>query len=190
MLLAFASIAALGSVAHADDSITATATPAADADAGHTYVSVGANTGFVAQYLVLGGQVEVGHQLAHSPVSLHAVVATGEADELLSSGNGLFEQLRAGADVRGCINGALCAFAGTDVGYQHVRWTGDEGTWLLDEGSNTMTVTKDDSRLVGIGRVGLDIGGSHLRWRPGIEVALDRDGINNAEITQSIAYRW
>ena len=193
LLIAFASLAVLGSVAHADDSITEGFDAAAARDtAAHTYVSTGANAGLVNQFIALGGQLEVGRQLANSPVSLHAAFATGEADELFSTGNGQFQQVRVGADLRGCnSNGVLCAFLGTDVGFQHTRWVGDEGTWLVDEGGgDTMTVTKDSSRMIGVGRIGLDIGGKHLRWRPGIEAVLDGSGINNGEITQSIAYRW
>ena len=187
-IIAFASLVALGSVAHADDSITASA----DApDARGTYVSAGANAGIVDTYLALGGQVELGRLVGDSPVSLHASFATGAADELFSTGSGQFQQVRAGADLRGCnANGMLCVFLGTDVGFEHVQWTGDEGTWLVDAGNDTMTVTKEDSRVIGVGRVGLDVGGKHLRWRPGIEAVVDGTGVNNAEITQSIAYRF
>jgi hypothetical protein len=191
-LLALASVLALGSVAHADDSITASAD--APASAATTYVAVGANAGVVDQYLALGGQIEVGRQLPHSPVSLHAAFATGEADELFSTGSGAFQQVRLGADLRGCTaSGVLCAFLGTDLGYQHTHWEGEEGSFFAidDTGSSdTMSVVKDDSRVVGFGRVGLDLGGKHLRWRPGIEVAVDGTGVNNAEITQSVAFRF
>jgi hypothetical protein len=182
-ILAFASLMALGSVAHADDSIRASA---AAPDSTATYLSVGANMGGVDGFIALGGALEVGHQIKDSPVVVHAAFATGGAGKLFATGDGFFQQLRAGADLRGCTaSGVLCAFAGMDLAYQHVEYSGTEDDWFGDS-EPTMT-TANDSRMVGIGRVGLDIGGDHIRWRPGFEMALDSSG---AEVTQSVAFRF
>jgi allophanate hydrolase subunit 2 len=183
-ILAFASLVALGSVAHADDSITAAAADAPAPTA--TYLSVGANMGGVDGFIALGGALEVGHQIESSPVVVHAAFGTGRAGKLFATGDGYFQQLRAGADLRGCTtSGVLCAFAGMDIAYQHVEYSGTEDDWFGDS-EPTMTTT-NDSRMVGLGRVGLDIGGEHIRWRPGFEMALDRSG---GELTQSIAFRF
>jgi hypothetical protein len=183
-ILAFASLVALGSIAHADDSITAVAADAPAPNA--TYISVGGNMGGIDGFITLGGALEVGHQIKDSPVVVHAAFATGGAGKLFATGDGYFQQLRAGADLRGCTrSGVLCAFAGMDLAYQHVEYSGTEDDWFGDS-EPTMT-TADDSRMVGIGRAGLDIGGEHIRWRPGFEMALDGSG---AELSQSIAFRF
>jgi hypothetical protein len=47
------------------------------------------------------------------------------------------------------------------------------------------------SGVVVVPRLGLDVGGSHLRFRPGIEGVLDgsQDTIG-VDLTAAVAYRW
>ena len=193
VLLAFASLAALSSVASAapfeiDDGSSAPRGPASQ------YVQGGVAAGLDDGLSAVGGTVEVGTRVS-SFVWLHASFMMGTAHELLASdGSGSVAEGRVGADLKNCTdNGVLCAFAGADVGIVHSEFHSMSLPWgcSYDEGG-CMPDSFDGSHtgMIGVGRFGLDIGGKHLRWIPGIEAAVGHGGLNSANVTQSIAYRF
>ena len=124
-------------------------------------------------------------------VWVHGSLTEGLAGELFATGNGSILQVRAGADAMGCLGGGvLCAYVGADAGYQHTHYAGmpDPGFCAGDCSGNPIDESRD--RMIGVGRVGLDNGGTHGRWRPGIEASFASDGLDGVNITQSVAYRF
>lgn len=191
VVLAFGSLVALSSIASADP-LSVAATTHEDV-APTTYVQGGLNVGGNDGLVTAGASVEMGKRVAPI-VWLHASFMMGSADELFASGTGSIMQARVGADLMTCSdNGALCAFAGADVGMQHAQFSGVSDPWFCDGDANDCMgdpVAQDRTRAIGVARVGLDIGGKHLRWRPGIEATVAGDGVNGLDLTQSIAYRF
>jgi hypothetical protein len=154
-----------------------------------SYMQGGVEFGGFDKYLGAGATIEVGGQVVPG-LWLHAIATHGTADELFATGDGRYSQLRAGFDLRGCRHGGgLCSFVGVDVGVQHTNWTGVEDTWFGPD-PNAMPVTYDRTRAIGVGRVGVDIGGDHFRWRPSLEWAFSNEGTNGFATLQSIAYRF
>ncbi len=173
VLLACASTVAFCSIASADPLAVAATT--ADEPAPTTYVQGGVLAGVTGEQTVAGASTEVGTRVA-SVMWIHASFALGSAREILGSTSGSMTQLRMGADLMTCNeNGGMCAFAGADLGVQHTQ---------IMESSDSHT------HALGVGRVGLDIGGTHLRWRPGIEASLTSNGADGVTLTQSLAYRF
>ena len=191
VLFACASLAAFCSIASADPLSVAATT--GDAPAPTTYLQGGLMAGGNDGYFTAGGSAELGKQVA-SILWVHAGVALGAADQLFATGNGSIMQARLGADLMGCNdNGALCAFVGADLGVQTVNYVGRSDPWFCDgDYSDCMGNPIDDHKTgaLGVGRVGLDIGSKHLRWRPGIEASATTDGGVGVNLTQSLAYRF
>lgn len=189
-LLIASLVAATATAAHADPlSVSKTAT---DASAPSTYVQGGAMIGGNDGYVTVGGSAELGARVTPF-LWLHGSVTGGLADAgLFTVGSGSMLQVRAGADVMSCgHSGVVCAYVGADAGFQHTQFSGYQTSlWSGDTSSGNMSIDDSTSRMIGVARVGLDIGGTHLRWRPGLEVAVAGDGVNGANITQSIAYRF
>lgn len=151
-----------------------------------SYMQGGAEIGGNDGYLTGGFTVEAGTEVV-SGVMVHATFTHGGAEELFSRGSGRYTQMRGGVDLVGCRNASFCRFVGFDAGVQHTHWSGDEGLFFTDQGT---PATHDRVRPVGVGRVGLDIGGAHLRWRPSLELAVSDSGFNGANVMQSLAYRF
>lgn len=190
-LACFASLVAASAVAHADP--IAVTESAESSTAPSTYVQGGVMAGGNEGYFTAGASAEAGKRVAPS-VWLHGSFTEGAAGELFATGNGTIMQARVGADAMPCsASGVLCAFVGADVGYQHTQFSGTSDPWFCDGDANDCMgnpIDESRSRAIGVARAGLDIGGTHLRWRPGIEAAFSGDGVNGVNLTQSIAYRF
>jgi hypothetical protein len=190
-LLACASVVSFCSIASADPlAVAATTTQEPEPT---TYVQGGLLAGGNDGLFTAGGSVEVGKRV--SPFAwVHASFMMGSAGELFATGSGSVMQARVGADLMTCSdNGALCAFAGADLGLQAAQYHGTSDPWFCDSDAGDCMgdpIDKSDGGAIGVGRVGLDIGGKHLRWRPGIEASVAADGLNGVNVTQSIAYRF
>lgn len=167
--------------------VTATAS-AAPQGAPETYVAVGAMLGMDE---LLDGQVAVdgGYHLRGS-LWAHALVGTGIVGD--DQGGGPVHQGRFGIEARRCTapKGLLCGYTGVDLGYQTATWHSNEG--------NSMDEHHDDA--IGVVRAGLDIGGDHVRVRPGVELydlLVGSDTYSHApgmimglNATLAVAYRW
>ncbi|HSN27923.1 MAG TPA: hypothetical protein VLT45_16655 [Kofleriaceae bacterium] len=191
VLLAFASLAAVSSVASAEPLSVAATTD--DAATPATYVQGGVTAGGNDGLLTAGASAEVGRRVA--PFAwVHASLMMGAANEIFAHGSGSIVQARGGVDLMTCSgNGVLCAFAGADIGLQASQYHGSEDPWFCDsDAGDCMSTPVDDSHagVIGVGRVGLDIGGTHVRWRPGIEASMSTDGHAGLSLTQSLAYRF
>lgn len=152
-----------------------------------SYVQSGVEAGGNDGYFTGGVTIEAGTQVVPG-VGVHVIGTHGGAEELFSSGTGRYTQVRGGFDVSGCpMSKSRCVFAGVDFGVQHTHWSGIEGTFFDDNGT---PATHDRVRPIGVGRVGLDIGGAHIRWRPSLELAFSDTGANGANVMQSLAYRF
>ncbi|MBV8757555.1 MAG: hypothetical protein JO257_09780 [Deltaproteobacteria bacterium] len=191
VLLAFAAVTAASSIASADPlSVAATTDSAAEPT---TYVQGGLMAGGNDGYLTAGASAEVGKRVA--PFAwVHASLTMGAADELFAHGTGSIMQARAGADLMTCNgSGVLCAFAGADLGIQQTQYSGMSEPWFCDSSEGDCSgnaIDESRNRVIGVGRLGLDIGGTHLRWRPGIEASVAGNGVNGVNLTQSLAYRF
>ena len=168
------------SLAHAEAPAEAPST-SASADVAPTetskYLSGGALLG-ADHAIVAAVSVDGGYQLSGS-LWLHGMIAKGTAGGIDEPNyKGGYDTGRLGLEERGCVVDAVCAFAGLDVGYRHVDY--------MAEYDNTNT-----SGVVVVPRLGLDVGGSHLRFRPGIEGVLDGSQNNiGIDLTAAVAYRW
>jgi hypothetical protein len=119
---------------------------------------------------------------------LHAIAATGGATD--DQGGGPVSQARVGIEGRACNDsGAACAYAGLDVGYQSLTWRPhDPG---MDENYNDMIAAY---------RAGGDLGGRHVRVRPGVELLQRLAGSDTyvretgaplgLNLTLALAYQW
>lgn len=165
-----------------------TALAHADVPAPTSYVDAGMVGGGNNGLLTLGGVVEVGMAL-RGPLWLHAIMAAGTAGEIFGNGTGSFEQFRVGVEERGCISRErACLVAGVDLGLDHTTWTGHEDDWFSEEEGPLMT--RDVTNPVAIPRVGLDVGGTHLRYRTGVEVHVGQDGVDGANLMSAVAWQW
>ncbi len=184
-LVIFATLAATTTIAAAEPpGLTASVAPEAPAS---SYVGVGILFG---GDIGLDGQLDVegGYHL-NGAWWLHGMAAGGVAGD--DQGGGVVHQARVGIEARGCrFEGIACAYAGADLGYQAFTWHSNEGDAMNEQ---------HDDVLASL-RVGADIGGRHLRVRPGIEssqLVTGRDTYSRApgtlvalNLSLGIAYRW
>jgi len=192
VLFGLASLLAATSVAHADP--LAVAAHASDSAAPTTYVQGGLMLGGAEHYSTGAFSAEVGKRLVPH-LWVHGSVADGFADLPGATGSGSIRQVRAGADAMTCTgSGVYCAYLGGDAGYQRTQFSGYWNKFWPDTGVDyTMPVNKrvgGREGMIGVARAGLDIGGKHVRWRPGIEASFAGDGLDGVNITQSLAYRF
>jgi hypothetical protein len=168
------------SIAHAEPAVSTTATTASTEPA--SYLAAGVLLG--GDHAIVGAvTLDGGYQLRGS-LFLHGLVAKGTAagvDEPNYSSS--YDAARIGLEERACLVDALCGYAGLDVGVRHVDYMAE------DDNTNTTGV-------VVIPRFGLDVGSSHLRFRPGIEGIIDGShnhslaGFDGVDLTAAVAYRW
>jgi len=136
------------------------------------------------------GSVDGGHQLGTTAMWLHAMVAEGGMGTLDGGGSTMsssYFTIRAGAEARWCMVPALCTVGGLDLGFRHEHLIAADEQIL-------------DNRLIAVARAGLDIGGAHFRFRPGIEISFGSDGadggslrpniVDGLALTASVAYLW
>ena len=132
--------------------------------------------------------VEGGHHL-DGAWWLHALAAGGLAGD--DEGGGVIRQARAGIEARSCTTHRIaCAYAGADLGYQSYTWHANEYHMSPDEPHHD---------LIGVARAGFDLGGRHVRVRPGIETYHALAGNTHGEgplklaglnLTLGVAYQW
>ena len=177
LLLSAASLVAITTSASAQPSLTAAAP--APVPTPTTYVAGGVTAGaFVGLYAAF--TVEAGRRLGTTPLWVHGMLVDGETggiDEPSTTGRQL--QARAGIEARGCVAMQLCAIAGVDAAVAHGDYMAE---YDYDNGNRT--------DVLAIGRVGLDVGGEHLRLRPGIELGSGVRGIEQFALTGALAYQF
>jgi hypothetical protein len=160
-------------------------------------LSVGVMAGINARVPDGAATLDGAYHLGDLPLWLHGRFAFGEILKAPGEeGGGTFVQLRAGAVTRGCVlDGHACATAGVDLGYEQALYWG-----VLDSGApfagllgvnvpTTPIIETIDHHAIAVPRVGLDLGGA-VRFRPGVELALDKHGINGGDVTLAVAYTW
>lgn len=185
--LGFAALVAATSVAHAQPALVAPQPQPEAAPA--SYVMGGGEVGVNDGYLSGGGMLEAGTRVTDH-VFVHGIATHGGTERLFSSGTGSYTQLRGGADILSCEHtGARCVFVGADLGVQHVQWSGMVGS-LFDNSGDGTPVSYSRTRMIGVARLGVDMGGTHLRWRPSVELAMSDNGGNGLNVMQSLAYRF
>jgi hypothetical protein len=162
------------------------------------YVQAGGMVGVAAPVVGLNlmAAFDGGVRLGGSNAWLHAAGSYGSLGD--DQGPGSNGQLRAGIEGRACLwSGAACGVDGVDVGYQRGRWA-DRDDPSHNESSDA---------LVAIPRFGLDLGGTNLRARIGIEIDYaivarqERQSLSGAtsdvsarlvglELGAGVAYQW
>ena len=174
----------------------ATESPGADPRP-NSYLQAGVMMGAAAPVAApnLMAALEGGWRWGAGPAWLHAAAtwcATGD-----DQGPGGNLQLRAGLEGRSCWwRDVACGVGGLDAGYQKGHWS-DRGDPTRNESSHGPVL---------IPRVGLDVGGRHVRARAGLELdfglatirevnpATDnkeiRTGVVGAEANLGLAYQW
>jgi hypothetical protein len=170
---------------------TAEAKPSRYVQAG---LMVGAATPVVAPNLMAA--VDGGFRLGGGPAWLHTALSWGSTGDDQGPGSNL--QLRAGIEGRTCWwHDRTCTVGGIDAGYQRGRWSD----------RNDPTHNESVNALVAIPRLGVDLGGRHLRARMGLELdvalAAERNvnpstgnrsdtspGIVGIEMNAGVAYQW
>jgi hypothetical protein len=165
---------ALGLVA-----LSATIAAAEPAPPDH-YVIAGAQ-GMVQRQFEAGGTLEGGQRLWASPTAHHASFdVLGHA--MLAAGHsvngGAYQQVRAGAEGRGCVFGTIaCAIVGLDLGYQHDH--------AIEDGSSGKYEPYDITAHDGLAvtRFGLEAGTRHVRVRTMLEVTY-RTRLNHEDMSE------
>lgn len=171
-------VAALATAAHAE------ATHYVEADA-----MIGGATPVAGPNLL--GAVSVGYQFSPS-VWAHGEVSAGAAAD--DQGSGSNQQVRGGVETRACSSGgAACFMVGIDVGVLH-------GQWRSHDDASSERVTAG----VAVPRFGIDVGGSTVRARLGLEVdeafagthassfaaSTTASGTVGVELSAGVAYLW
>jgi len=174
-LLGIAFVVGSTSLVRAQPSLTASTTPETP---DRVYVQAGMTAGaddIVGLYS--GATLEAGYRLNDSPLWVHAMMIGGKGagiDEPVYDSSML--QLRGGIEARGCLVTAACAVMGVDAGIRNEM--------LMAEYDNRRTID-----AIVATRVGLDLGTRHFRFRPGLEMQLDRTGWAGAGAMMGIAYQ-
>ena len=151
-----------------------------------TYLQIGAMIGGENAGDYWAGTLDAGLRLGHTPLWAHGQIAIGDAvnrDGQYGGGTdeGVYRSLRGGLELRGAVPGThgwLGGYAGVDVGYHS-----------LDVTEANMSVHA--SSAVVVLRGGLDLGGEHVRVRPGFEVTpLASAGGEGFVVNTAVAYQW
>ncbi|HET9987652.1 MAG TPA: hypothetical protein VFQ65_04015 [Kofleriaceae bacterium] len=184
--LTFLALVSTTAVAAAQPAVTAS-TPADHAPA--VYVEGGAMVGANDAYLTASAVLAGGLQLGDSPLWVHGQVVHGALGQLFGDGSGTLDQARLGLELRECtLSGIVCGIAGIDAGIQHTHFVGHADN-LFDSTSSEPPMTTDRAAGIAVLRVGLDVGGKHLRYRPEIEMSYD-GGANGVDLMQSLAWTF
>lgn len=146
---------------------------------GHAYLEPGIALGVTRGALYGAIELDGGYHLGSTPFWLHGRFAQGALavveDSTMTSD---FTEARLGLETRGCLlDGIACLVGGVDFGYRHEMLTAHHARQTSDV-------------AVAIARVGLDVGGKHLRIRPSIETGVEPGGWNGLGLTAGIAYTW
>jgi hypothetical protein len=117
---------------------------------------------------------------AYDHIVLHAEGIGGGIASMFE-GQGSYFAVTGGIDVNSCAHlESVCAYVGGSAGYAASKYI--ENDWFGD------TMQTGGTGAVGMLRAGLDVGNKHVRWRPGLEVALF--GPNVGALTQSVEFRF
>ena len=150
---------------------------AAPAPATGAYLEPGVEAGLTRGGFYGALQLDGGYRLGDTPLWLHGRFAHGGMagiDEVTMSSD--FTEARAGIEARTCgFQGLVCLVGGLDAGYRHQR--------LLAQYDD-----ERDNLAAAIARLGLDVGGKHLRFRTGVESGVDQGGWNGLGLTTGLAY--
>lgn len=128
------------------------------------------------QTLNFGAAFELGQRIADvdTPLFVHEQITAGVAGQVFG-GSSYFVLARVGLEARSC-GIAQCGVFGIDVGYQH-------------DGPSSGAL--DTVRLVP--RIGLDVGGTTVRFRPSVDVSLGIPGAfstSTAAVFLDLAVAW
>ena len=161
MKLVIASLlCAAASIAHAD--------PTSYVQSG---VTVGGDHDLYGAITISGGYHLGGTLWAHG---LLADGGTAGVDEVTYTS--AYTAARAGVETRNCTaGGAVCGIAGVDRGIRHE-------SLMAEYDHNSFT-----NALV-VGRVAGDLGSTHLRFRPGLELSVDDSGRKGLGLGLDLAY--
>jgi hypothetical protein len=187
--LSLLTLVSMSAVAAAQPALTSS-TPAPASAAPSTYLQLDGMAGTVGEDLSASAAIAGGVELGDSPLWVHGELLHGDTSGFLIDRNGTIDQARLGLEARSCgVRGIVCVMAGVDAAVEHSRVTGS-GVNLFEVGPSDPVMTTEATTGLGIARIGLDIGGKHLRYRPGIEVAFDAHGEQAASVVQSVAWRF
>lgn len=172
------SLLLLATTAHAQPGLELDASSTATSDRPRVYVATGAMIGGAGGHTGVGLGADLGVQV-YEALWVHAGATTMANGELFG-GSGSFQNLHAGLELSTCHTGDhVCAFAGADLGWAHSEY------WESDWFGSGMGYEHDG--MVGVIRAGLDVGGKHVRWRPGFEGTVGTSsagGITNSLVVQ------
>lgn len=174
---AAASLLALTAVVDAQPALDQ---PSADAAVTATaYLEPGITAGITRGALYGAVELDGGYRLSDTPLWLHGRFAQGALAEIeRDTMNSDFTEARLGLEARGCLfDGIACLVGGVDFGYRHEMFVAAHDHETAD-------------LAVAIARLGLDLGGKHLRVRPSIETGVQQGGWNGLGFTTGIAYLW
>ena len=154
--------------------------PASDPAVGATaYLEPGIEAGITHGAVYGALEFDGGYRLSDTPLWLHGRFAQGALAEIeRDTMNSDFTEARLGLELRGCLlDHIACLVGGVDFAYRHEM--------LVSAHDHT---TAD--LAVAIARLGLDLGGNHIRFRPSIETGVEQGRWNGLGFTAGIAYTW
>jgi hypothetical protein len=161
-LLSLATVAALTAVASAEPYDATAPEPPRSTQ----YLDLGVEAGSL-RALVGGANLQGGYRLGDTPLFAHAQLSAGR-----SGSDGDYQQLRVGAEARGCVwREHFCLFTGLDVGYQHDHVV-DEPSFLFSLAwDNDETYVASAHDVIAVPRLGFEVGGP-LKVRAAIELPM------------------
>jgi hypothetical protein len=118
--------------------------------AGGTHVSL---DHFLNGALMLEGMIP----LPRLPIAIHASASTGGSVDADNGGD--FWRMTVGVEARQCSDVGNCTFVGLDLGFQHQTWADDDPS-----------ESEEHQGPVIAGRIGVDVGGEHVRFRGAFEI--------------------
>ncbi|MGE5182124.1 MAG: hypothetical protein ACM31C_08680 [Acidobacteriota bacterium] len=130
------------------------------ADGPAYYVGGGAMLG-IGSWIESAVVVDAGVRMPGRAGWLHGQFASGGGGDF--EGTGPLYRGLVGVENR-CTGSDTCAIAGADVGYELLTWNGDPGD-----------MAEHHHGLVVAGRLGVDAGGDHVRFRAAFEVSMFHD---------------
>jgi hypothetical protein len=173
-LLSLATLAALTAVASAEPTDATGPAPRAT-----QYLDLGVEAGAL-RTMVGGAHLQGGYRLGDTPLFAHAQLSAGQ-----SGSDGDYQQMRVGAEARGCVWGErICAFGGLDVGYQHDHVV-DQPSLLFSlawEDDDTYVATAHD--VIAVPRVGFELGGA-VKLRTALELPMYQTIAGNTPMTHN-----
>lgn len=156
-------------------------------------VTAGTDAAMDHQAITVGAEAPLGETWR-----FHGQLSSGRADAAAAMAPHVYIALRAGVEARRCAAPTLCLIAGLDAAFMtesYIVGTLDTGIELLGK----FDILQERGGFALVPRLALDVGGTHWRFRPGVEATLShtlRHGnwgnsdLDGAAATAAIAYRW